>query len=291
MINVDQRVTVGLPVRNGAETIREMLESLVRQTHKNITVVVMDNCSSDGTGDIVREFVERDNRIHYIRHETPLTMMANWRSAYEQCHTPYFMWAADDDVLSDDYVELLLAALEAAPEAGLAFGQVVKSYEGDYRAGAIFEYDCKTRGRGWTTRLLVDKQGGFAIYGLFRSDVLSQYQWHEHTLSPDWPLMIHVVMRTEIVQVDGPVLYYRSPPKGADERAQRQSYRGIESYPTARLAWSCGIASRSAAAARGARRSATFDASLVFAGLLWMNRRSIAANVVHELRSRRRQTN
>jgi glycosyltransferase involved in cell wall biosynthesis len=274
----DRRVTVGVPVRNGAATLRDMLSAIERQTHHDLEVVVADNASTDGTSDVVREFAERDPRFRLLRHDQPLTMIQNWRSVYEACATPYFMWAADDDVISDDYVEGLLSALERHPEAGLAFGQVVRSQglDDSYLSKPPYDYRCDTRGHSVLRRLLADKNGGFAIYGLFRRKVLEAYGWHEHSLSPDWPLMIHLLVRTDIVQVTGPTMYYRfERPKGAEERAQRQSYRPMESFPTARLSWSCGVASRSAAAARGTRRSALLDAAIVFFGILHMNRGSI----------------
>jgi glycosyltransferase involved in cell wall biosynthesis len=285
-----RRVTVGVPVRNGAATLRDMLAAIERQTHRELQVIVADNASTDGTSDVVREFAERDPRFRLLRHDQPLTMIQNWRSVYEACATPYFMWAADDDVISDDYVAGLLSALEAHPDAGLAFGEVVRSQglDDSYLNKPPYDYRCATRGQSVLRRLLADKNGGFAIYGLFRREVLEAYGWHEHSLSPDWPLMIHVLVRTDIVQVSGPMLYYRfDRPKGAEERAQRQSYRSMESFPTARLSWSCGVASRSAAAARGARRSAVLDAAVVFLGILYMNRGTILQRLRARLLSAR----
>lgn len=282
----DRRVTVGVPVRNGAATLRDMLSAIERQTHRELEVVVADNASTDGTSDVVREFAERDPRFRLLRHDQPLTMIQNWRSVYEASATPYFMWAADDDVISDDYVEGLLTALDDHPDAGLAFGEVVRSQglDDSYIGKPPYDYRCATRGTSVLRRLVADKNGGFAIYGLFRREVLGAYRWHEHSLSPDWPLMIHVLVRTEVVQVDGPTLYYRfERPKGAEERAQRQSYRSMESYPTARLSWSCGVASRSAAAARGTRRSAVLDAMVVFLGIVYMNRGPILQRVLARL--------
>jgi len=287
----DRRVTVGVPVRDGAETLRDMLSAIARQTHRDIEVVVVDNCSTDDTAAVALDFAARDVRFRVVRHDQPITMIQNWRSAFEQCRTPYFMWAADDDVISDDYVASLLAALEENPTAGLAFGEVVRSqgFDDSYLHKEPYDYRCATRGQSVLRRLVADKNGGFAIYGLFRTRVLADYGWHEHSLSPDWPLMIHVLVFTEITQVRGPRLYYRyERPKGAQERAQRQSYRSMESFPTARLSWSCGQASRTAAAARGARRSAVLDALAVCAGIVYMNRGPIAQRVTGRVRSRLR---
>lgn len=52
----DFKVSVIVPVYNGEKTIRRCLLSLTEQTLKNIEIIVVDNCSTDGTVDIVREF-------------------------------------------------------------------------------------------------------------------------------------------------------------------------------------------------------------------------------------------
>lgn len=54
---------VGIPVYNGAATIGATLENLLQQTHRDFTVVVYDDGSTDATRDIVREAAGRDPRI------------------------------------------------------------------------------------------------------------------------------------------------------------------------------------------------------------------------------------
>lgn len=54
---------VGIPVYNGAATIGATLENLLQQTHRDFTVVVYDDGSSDATCEIVRGMAARDSRI------------------------------------------------------------------------------------------------------------------------------------------------------------------------------------------------------------------------------------
>lgn len=274
----DRLVTIAMPVRNGAATLRHALDSLLRQTHRDIQIVVCDNASTDETPDIVREYADRDDRVRHVRREEAVSAIQNWRIAYEQVDSRYFMWAADDDVRADDAVEVLLEALEREPAAGLAFGDVVKFRDYARRLEQpVYPYACDTRGMGVARRLFMDKNGPFAPYGLFRTEVLTGYRWYDHTVSPDWPLFIYVLARTDIVQVDGATFYYKEPEVAvsAVDRARNQSYREMETCPTARLSWRCALAARDAARDRGSTRVVPVDFLIVFAGLLWANRHSI----------------
>jgi glycosyltransferase involved in cell wall biosynthesis len=266
-------VTVGLPVRNGAQTLPLALESLLTQSHERLDIVVCDNASEDRTVEICERFMRADSRIRLVRQPRPVTVTQNWRTAYEQARAPFFMWASDDDLHSPDYVATLLSALHDEPGAGLAFGTLTKFRDyATYDDASPTGYACATRGISTWRRLWMDKAGGFSSYGLFRTNVLRDYGWYEHTVSPDWPMLVYVLLRTEIVQVPGAVLYYREGEQAtsAAARAKRQSYSKVERFPTARLSWRCGLAARDALPDRQGR--VALDAAVVYAGLRWQNR-------------------
>jgi glycosyltransferase involved in cell wall biosynthesis len=272
-------VTVGVPVRNGAATLRFALTSILEQTYANLDVVIVDNASDDATPQIAAELGALDARVRVVRHPEPLTMWQNWRSTFEQCRGTYFLWAADDDLLGPDYVERLVQHLERFPDAGVVQGAVV--HFSDYAApekGTRYPYDYCSRGMGGVKRLLSDKQGGYGVVGLWRPEILSGFGWWDHTISPDWPLIVYVLLRAEMDNVPDVTLYRHRHEAGARDtyvRAERQSYSQPERFPTAKLAWRCGLAADAAARSRGSRRLPPVDACFVFAGLLWANRRHL----------------
>jgi len=64
---VTPKVTIGMPVYNGAKTIEKAINSLLSQTFKDFNLIISDNASNDETESICREFSQKDARIHYIR--------------------------------------------------------------------------------------------------------------------------------------------------------------------------------------------------------------------------------
>lgn len=106
-------VSVGLPVYNGAKSLRAAIEGLLAQTYQNIEFIISDNCSTDDTQKICVEFSARDKRIKYFRQAENIGAARNFRFVLEQARGKYFLWNAGDDTRSPDYVALNVAFLEA----------------------------------------------------------------------------------------------------------------------------------------------------------------------------------
>ena len=72
------KVTIGLPVYNGARSLARVIECLTSQTLSDIRIIVSDNGSTDGTADICRKFATADERISYYRQPDPLSLADNF---------------------------------------------------------------------------------------------------------------------------------------------------------------------------------------------------------------------
>jgi len=114
------RVSVGVPVYNGASLLAEALECLARQTMGDFEVILSDNGSTDATPDICADFARRDSRFRHVRRETTVPAAVNFTTCRAAATAPYFLWRAYDDLSDDDYLEVLADLLDAHPDAVLA---------------------------------------------------------------------------------------------------------------------------------------------------------------------------
>ena len=105
-------VTVGMPVRNGRRFIREAIESILAQTMPELELVICDNCSTDNTEEICREYMARDSRVRYFRNERNLGPAENHNRCIAHARGKYFRWNAHDDILDPKYLEKVIAVLE-----------------------------------------------------------------------------------------------------------------------------------------------------------------------------------
>jgi glycosyltransferase involved in cell wall biosynthesis len=116
-------VSVGMPVYNGENFIREAIDSLLNQSFSNFELIISDNASYDATEAICLDYQESDKRVRYIRQTENIGVLANFQVVLNESRSEYFMWAACDDIWDSSWIELLLEQLIIS-KSSAAFGRV-----------------------------------------------------------------------------------------------------------------------------------------------------------------------
>lgn len=98
------KVSIGLPVHNGEQFIHRRLNSILEQTFSNFELIISDNASTDSTPNICEEYLKKDKRIRYFRHEKKMRPMRNFKFVLEQAKYDYFVWVAVDDYWHPDFL-------------------------------------------------------------------------------------------------------------------------------------------------------------------------------------------
>lgn len=129
--NQNPLVSVSVITYNRKNLLPKALDSLLNQTYTNLEILVADNHSEDGTEELMREYVQKDSRIKYFRHEQNIGIVGNSNFNYGQASGKYFIPSCDDDWLDLDYVEKCVEFMEKNPEYELA-SPIVKTYDEDY---------------------------------------------------------------------------------------------------------------------------------------------------------------
>jgi glycosyltransferase involved in cell wall biosynthesis len=106
------RITVGVPVYNGAATLAEALECIRIQTFEDIEVIISDNCSTDDSAEIAQRYVEKDDRFRLISQTENIGAKSNFRSLIDASSCDLFMWRSDDDLSTIDFIERLHRVIE-----------------------------------------------------------------------------------------------------------------------------------------------------------------------------------
>lgn len=88
---------------NRAKYLKESIESVLNQTYKNFNLIILDNCSTDDTEDVVKSF--SDERLKYIRHVNNIGGIGNLNYAFEKAQSPFFVVFHDDDVMLPNMIE------------------------------------------------------------------------------------------------------------------------------------------------------------------------------------------
>ena len=119
------KLSIGLPVYNGAEYLAEALDALLAQTLTDFELIISDNASTDATAEICHMYAAKDERVSYVRQELNRGAAVNHNVVLELARAPYFAWAASDDRHHPEFMARCLAGLEANPEAVLCHANTI----------------------------------------------------------------------------------------------------------------------------------------------------------------------
>lgn len=117
-------VSVVIPTRNRAASLREAIASVMAQTHTDWEVIVIDDGSTDETPDLLRALTARDSRIRALP-GPGLGAGAARNTGIRAAGGTFVAFLDDDDVWEPAKLQRQLDALARHPEAGLVFTDAV----------------------------------------------------------------------------------------------------------------------------------------------------------------------
>ncbi len=122
------RVSVVMPVFNGAAFVRRALHSLRAQTFADWELIVVDDGSTDGTGGLIAPDLEGDPRLRYHRLDTNRGLGAALNAGLDRARAPLIAYLPCDDLYHRDHLAALVACLDGDPGIVLAYAGVRHGY-------------------------------------------------------------------------------------------------------------------------------------------------------------------
>ena len=112
-------VSVVMPVYNGAEFLAETIESVFRQTYRNLELIIVNDGSTDDSERVVGGF--SDPRLRYLKHTTNRGAKAARRAALDVAKGSLISYIDQDDLFLPSKLESQARALSEHPEMSLVF--------------------------------------------------------------------------------------------------------------------------------------------------------------------------
>ena len=108
---------------NHQEYLRQALDSLVNQTYLNTEIIIVDDCSTDGSQEILREYehYENINLILQKQNSGSYVKASNFGASFAKGE--YILFAQCDDFAKANQLEVLLKAFESNPSVGVVFSK------------------------------------------------------------------------------------------------------------------------------------------------------------------------
>lgn len=129
--NIQGLVSIGVPVYNGEKYLAEALDSILNQTYQNWECNIINNCSTDNTEKIAREYVLKDNRFKLFTYKEFFPIVQNWNRTVLHIseNARYYKILQADDWIDNAFLEKMVGVMEEFPSVG-----VCSSYRIDGRA-------------------------------------------------------------------------------------------------------------------------------------------------------------
>ena len=105
-------LSIIVPVYNVATYLREGLDSILRQEVQDIEVICVDDCSSDSSPDILKEYQAKDNRIQFIRQSENKGPSATRNIGIKYAKGKYIAFFDPDDKVENNLYAELIHAIE-----------------------------------------------------------------------------------------------------------------------------------------------------------------------------------
>lgn len=120
---MEEQIDILLATYNGEKYVREQIDSILNQTHKNIKLIISDDYSTDKTQNILKEYEQKDKRIELYIQEKNIGVVKNIEFLLKKVKSPYYMLADQDDYWMQEKVEKSIEKLKEE-EADLVFGDL-----------------------------------------------------------------------------------------------------------------------------------------------------------------------
>jgi glycosyltransferase involved in cell wall biosynthesis len=209
-------VSIVTPAHNEAEYLAECIESVLAQTYQNWEYTIVDNCSSDGSGEIAAGYAAKDQRIRVVRNPELLRAIPNFNATLRLIspQSRYCKVVFGDDLIFPECLERMVAAGETHPTAGIISAYAL---EGGKVMCTGLAYPCDfLTGRETCRRHLLEKLflWGSANTVMYRADLVRSHNpfYNEANIHSDTEVCFELLKESDLAFVHQVLTFTRTRP-------------------------------------------------------------------------------
>lgn len=226
-------VSVVIPAYNHEQYVDATLESLAALRPPLTEVIVVDDCSRDGTLEAAKASAAKHSLpARFLRHEVNRGICATLNDGLREVQTEYVMFLASDDTVPPDKLERQLDFLVAHPEFVAVYADMmIMSPEGTpLRVDRSFDRTTNVQPTGASLemsfeRVALGKSSAFIQSGLFKTEELRKLGgFDEHLKFEDLDITLRLLRTGRIAYLCDVGARYRSNPAGTN-----RNFRALES--------------------------------------------------------------
>ena len=106
------KVSIILPTYNGEKYIKESIESVLNQTFIDFELIIVDDCSTDSTPQIIEDFWKKDTRIKVINNKENKKLPESLNIGFREAKGEYLTWTSDDNFYLPEAISTMVNVLD-----------------------------------------------------------------------------------------------------------------------------------------------------------------------------------
>lgn len=118
------KISVILPVYNGEEYLKEVIESVLAQTFRDFELIIIDDCSTDSSKEIALSYVDVDPRVSCFSNKTNLKLPKALNTGFSKAQGDYWTWTSCDNLYLPHALERMLEVLSNNSNVGLVYASM-----------------------------------------------------------------------------------------------------------------------------------------------------------------------
>ena len=201
-------VSVIIPTYNRAHLIERAIKSVLNQTYQDFELIIIDDGSTDNTNEVLKKYIESDNRIQYIRHKINKGGSAARNTGIKNSVGKYIAFLdSDDEWLPEKLMEQLNVFKDESYEIGAVYsGFQYIDIKGNHKGR---QHIPKSEGYIYDD-LLTKNCVGSASTILIKKECLDQVELFDETLPScqDWDMWIKIAKYYKFAFVKAPLVKY-----------------------------------------------------------------------------------
>lgn len=199
------RVTVCIPTYNRSEYLTQCLSCLLAQTFTDFELIISDNCSTDGTSEVVRRFA--DPRIRYYRNTHNIGVFPNMNRCLELATGDYVSILHDDDVYAPRFLERESEMLDRHPAVGLVHcaAYEINAQGARQRLVRAYPKDCVQDGKKEFIRYLSGHNICCSTVMVRRSLYARVDPFDSTYLCADWLMWLQLALLGDVAYISEPL--------------------------------------------------------------------------------------
>lgn len=116
-----KKISIVLPVYNGAEYLAESIESVIAQTYANWELIIVNDCSTDDSLAIASKYASLDGRIKVFSNPKNLKLPNTLNAGFGHACGDYYTWTSDDNKFKPKALQTMVECLEENPDVVMVY--------------------------------------------------------------------------------------------------------------------------------------------------------------------------